>query len=180
MRPLSSTEVRGYTESALVKAHMQRMEAILKSDIDDLLPENPYLLPAAIPLMAGDIITWALNAHLRIAQKVFVDALLCDLVVSVAERTCDGHPSEQPGVDLEFSERGVHHLVSIRPGIDKESRETQNDRAKALRRVMTKLSHAAQPVLGYCYGKANTAYVGGCLRVAGPNLWYLISENPDL
>ena len=180
MKHLSSTELEGYTSPALARAHMQHMEAILKTDIDDLLPENPHLLPSTAPLFAGDIVNQTLNAHLRIVYEEFIDGLLRDLAIFIAERTCDGRLSDQPGVDREFNERGVHYLVSIRPGAGKERPETQNDRAEALRRAMMKLSHAAQPVLGDCYGKANTAYVDGCLRVTGPNFWYLISEEPLL
>jgi len=180
MRQLSSAEVRQYTNPTLTEAFTQSIEAILKSDIDDLLPENPYLVPSIAPHFAGDIVNQALNAHLRIAQEEFIDGLLRDLAIFIAERTCDGRLSDQPGVDLEFNERGVHYLVSIRPGADKESTEAQNDRAEALRRAMTRLSHTALPVLGNCYGRANTVYVDGCLRVTGPNFWYLISEDPRL
>jgi hypothetical protein len=177
MRQLSSAEVRQYTTPALTDALTQRMVAILKSDIDALLPENPYLLPSTAPLFAGDIVNQALNAHLRIAQEEFIDGLLRDLAIFIAERTCDGRASDQPGVELEFIERGVHYLVSIRPEADKESTKAQGERVEALRRAMTRLSRAAQPVLGNCYGKANTAYVDGCLTVTGPNFWYLISED---
>lgn len=180
MRPLNSAEVEQYTNPSLAKAYMRRMEAILKADIDDLLPQNPYLLPAAVPILSGDIVTQALNTHLQIAQEEFIDSFLRDLAVFVVERACDGRRSELPGVDLEFNDREIHYLIAIEPRAGRKHAAAQKLRAKTLRRAMAELVHATQPVLGYCYGKAKTGYVGGCLKVVGPNFWYLISGNRHL
>ena len=76
MRPLSSTEARQYTHPLLTRTFIQRVEKILNSDIDDLLPDNPYLLPAASPTWAATFVEDALGDHLRQAEVTFIDDLL--------------------------------------------------------------------------------------------------------
>lgn len=180
MKPIRRPDIETYTNPKLTDAFIQRIGAILKSDLDDLLPENPYLLPAAHVALANNFVNQALYAHLQAAQTEFINDLLCDLAIFVAKRTCDARLSTIPGVDLEFTHCGVHYLVSIQAVEPRENDESQQDRTRVLRQAVAELSHAAQPVLGYCYGRSKTCYVGGCLKVVGPNFWGLISESEHL
>ncbi len=180
MRPLNFVDIGQYSNPMLTDAFIQRAERILNSDIDDLLPENPYLLPAADPTWAGSFVESALHDQLRKAEVDFVDKLLRDLAVFVAERACDGRRSGLPGVDLEFDNEGIHYLIAIRPSAGNMSAAARKRQTRILRRTMAEVAHATKPVLGYCYGRVKTGYTGGCLRVAGPNFWYLISGNPHL
>jgi hypothetical protein len=107
MKHIHSTEAIEFADPSLAEAYLQRMMTILQADIDFLLSRNPYLFLATAPVLAGDIITQALNTHIQIAQREFVDALLRHLVRSIGQRASDGGVQERSSGDLEFNNRHV-------------------------------------------------------------------------
>lgn len=107
MGPSRITEFERYTNPVLAEAHVQRMMEILQADVDFLLPENPYLFLATAPILAGDIVTQALNIHIQVAQGEFVDKLLRHLMRSISEKTGVGNAADRSSGDLEIGERNV-------------------------------------------------------------------------
>lgn len=89
MRPLNSTEIEHYTHTPLTHTFSQRLQAILASDLDDLLPGNPYILPSANPRHAGDVVENVLRYHLLQAEADFVASRARGLAAFCTERGTD-------------------------------------------------------------------------------------------
>jgi len=150
-----------------------------------LLKKNPYLFKAKNITTAGDLIVGLLDARLSSSEEKLFGDFLEDLAIFIASRTCDGHKSTAPGVDLEFENKGIYYIVSIKSGTNWGNSSQQSKLAEDLRKAVTRVKqsrHGAnvQSVLGICYGKTRTRYLRGYLKVVGQNFWYLVSENDHL
>jgi hypothetical protein len=103
----------------------------------------------------------------------------------VAEQTSGGRKSTAPGIDLEFENNGVYHLVSIKSstnwGNSSQWGKLEQDFKKAESRLkQSRKNINVRSVLGVCYGKTKTCELRGFLKIVGQNFWYLISENKNL
>ncbi|NOY99052.1 MAG: cytosolic protein, partial [Chloroflexi bacterium] len=150
-----------------------------------LLKKNPYLFKAKNIRTAGELMEGLLDAFLSSSEEKLFGDFLEDLAVFIATQTCGGHKSTAPGVDLEFGNKGIHYIVSVKSGPNWGNSSQQSklaeDLQKAVRRVkQSQLGKNVQPVLGICYGKTRTNYLRGYLKVVGQNFWYLISEDENL
>lgn len=118
-------------------------------------------------------------------KKSCLAIFLENLAVFIAGKTCQGHKSSAPGVDLEFMNHGIHYVVSIKSGPNWGNSSQQRRLEQDLQTAVTRIRQArfgvnAQAVLGICYGNTRTSYLRGYLKVVGQNFWYLISENKGL
>ena len=89
--------------------------------------------------------------------KFFGD-FLEDLAIFIASQTCSGHKSTAPGVDLEFENKGIYYIVSVKSGPSWGNSSQQSKLAEDLQKAVVRVKqsqHGAnvQPVLGICYGK---------------------------
>lgn len=185
MQSLDYDRVRGYVTENIAEFHRLRIQTIEKLDLNVLLAKNPYLFRAKHVLKASELIEGFLAAFLSSSEEKQFGDFLEGLAVFVAEMTCGGHKSTAPGVDLEFQNRDVYYIVSIKSGPRWGNSSQQNKLESDLKTAVARLKQARrqqniQPVLGICYGKTKTSYTRGYLKVVGQNFWYLISENPDL
>ncbi len=108
-----------------------------------------------------------LDAFLSSSEEKLFGDFLEDLAIFVASQTCGGHKSTAPGVDLEFQNKGIHYIVSVKSGPNWGNSSQQSKLAEDLQKAVR-------------YGKTRTNYLRGYLKVVGQNFWYLISENKDL
>ena len=185
MNRLDLDEVSKYVNENVVSFHNARVKSLEKLSLNKLLRKTPYLLKAKNITTAGELIANLLEAFLSSSEEKSFGDFLEGLAEFVAAKTCGGHKSTAPGVDLEFFNQNIHYIVSVKSGPswgnssqqDKLEEDLKNAvaRVKQLRRSLN-----VQPVLGICYGKTKTSYVRGYLKVVGQNFWYLISENKDL
>lgn len=111
-----------------------------------------------------------LDAFLSSSEEKLFGDFLEALAIFVASQTCNGHKSTAPGVDLEFVNKEVHYIISVKSGPNWGNSSQQNkleeDLQKAVRRVkQSQLGKNIQPVLGICYGKTRTNYLRGYLKV---------------
>lgn len=185
MNPLNLNEVREYVNENIVDFHQRRIKSLEELKLDKLLKKNPYLFKAKNVTTAGELVSGLLDAFLSSSEEKLFGDFLEDLAVFVASKTCDGHKSTAPGIDLEFFNKGVHYVVSVKSGTNwgnsSQQRKLEEDLRNAVIRVrQSKHGANVQSVLGICYGKTKTSYVRGYLKVAGQNFWYLISENAAL
>lgn len=174
MNPLDLDEVREYVNENIVDFHDSKIKSLEELRLNKLLTKNPYLFKAKNVTTAGELITNLLEAFLSSSEEKLFGDFFEGLAAFTAAKTCDGHKSAAPGVDLEFFNRNVHFLVSVKSGPnwgnnsqhDKLEQDLKNAvaRVKQLRR-----SSNVQPVLGICYGKTKTSYVRGYLKVVGQN-----------
>ena len=149
------------------------------------MAKNPYLFKAKNILTAEKLISGLLDAFLSSSEEKLFGDFLEELAIFVAGKTCDGHKSTAPGVDLEFSHDNIYYVVSIKSSSNWGNSSQQRKLEEDLRDAVTRLKQSrrglnVQPVLGICYGKAKTGYLRGYLKIAGQNFWHLISENKNL
>jgi len=185
VNPLGLDEVREYVNENIADFHEQRVKSLEELKLEKLLKKNPYLFKAKNIMTAGELVSGLLDAFLSSSEEKLFGDFLEDLAVFIASKTCDGHKSTAPGADLEFFNKGVHYVVSVKSGTNWGNSSQQKKLEEDLRNAVTRLKqskHGAnvQSVLGICYGKTKTSYVRGYLKVVGQNFWYLISENEDL
>lgn len=185
MRRLKINDVREYVNENIVEFHNKRIGSLEDINLDKLLMKNPYLFRAKNVMTAGDLISGLLDAFLSSSEEKIFGDFLEGLAVFVALKTCDGHKSAAPGADLEFINKGIHYVVSVKSGPNWGNSAQRAKLEMDLKNAVTRIKqskHGAnvQSVLGICYGKTKTSYVGGYLKVVGQNFWYLISENKGL
>jgi hypothetical protein len=185
MNYLDLNGVCSYVNENIVDFHQRRIKSLEELSLDKLLKKNPYLFKAKHIILAGDLIASLLEAFLSSSEEKLFGDFLENLAIYIASQTCNGHKSTAPGVDLEFFNRDVHYIVSVKSGWNWGNSSQQRKLEEDLRNAAARLKQAhrganVQTVLGICYGKSKTTYLRGYLKVSGQNFWYLISENMDL
>jgi hypothetical protein len=181
MQTLDLDKVREYVNDNIVDFHRQKIKSLEGLKLQKLLKKNPYLFKAKNVETAAELVEAFLSSS---EEKIFGD-FLEDLAIFIAGKTCGGHKSTAPGVDLEFINNGIHYVVSIKSGPNWGNSSQQNKLAQDLKDAVVRVKQSkfganVQPVLGICYGKTKSSFVRGYLKVVGQNFWYLISENTDL
>ena len=185
MNPLNLDQVREYVNENIVDFHQRRIRSLEELELRKLLTKNPYLFKAKNIATAGELVSGLLDAFLSSSEEKLFGDFLEHLAVFIAGKTCDGHKSTAPGIDLEFFNKGIHYVVSVKSGTSwgnsSQQKKLEEDLRNAVVRVrQSKRGANIQPVLGICYGKTRTSYVRGYLKVVGQNFWCLISDNKDL
>lgn len=185
MERLNLDDVQEYVNANLVDYYQYQKELFEELTLDRLLRQNPYALAAKNIRVVGHLIEGLLDAFLSSSEEKLFGDFLEGLAVFIAGKTCAGHKSAATGVDLEFSNNGIHYVVSIKSGSSWGNSSQQTKLQQDLQRAVATIKQArfganVQAVLGICYGKTRTSYLRGYLKVVGQNFWYLISENKDL
>ena len=186
MKPLDLKSVEEYVNENIVDFHERRIKPLMELKLNRLLNKNPYLFRAKNVETASELIDGLLGAFLSSSEEKLFGDFLENLAVFVAEHTSGGHKSAAQGVDLEFINKGIHYVVSIKSGPNWGNSSQHNELEHNLKDAVTRVrqSHRGinvQPVLGICYGKTRTAHTTrGYLKVVGQNFWYLVSENKNL
>lgn len=116
MQPLDLDEVCEYVNSTIGDFHRRKVKSLEDLKLERLLNKNPYLFRAKNILTANDLILGWLEAFLSSSEEKLFGDFMEDLAVFIAEKTCGGHKSSAPGVDLEFIHQNVHYVVSIKSG----------------------------------------------------------------
>lgn len=185
MNPLSLDSVNEFANENIVDFHRKRISSLESLKLSKLLKKNPYLFKAKNIRTANELMCGLLNAFLSSSEEKLFGDFLEDLAIFVASLTCNGHKSTAPGVDLEFENKGVFYIVSVKSGPSWGNSSQQSKLADDLQKAVSRLRQSqhgknVQSVLGICYGKTRTSYLRGYMKVVGQNFWYLISENKDL
>lgn len=173
MKSLDLDEVREYVNTHIVDFHARRIKSLEELSLIRLLTKNPYLFKAKNLATAGELISSLLEAFLSSSEEKLFGDFLEGLALFVAEKTCNGHKSTAPGVDLEFFNQGIHYVVSIKSGPNwgnsSQQRRLEQDLVAAVSRLK-QLRRGAniQPVLGICYGKTRSSYLRGYLKYSWP------------
>ena len=186
MQPLNLPFVEEYVNRNIVSFHSRRLNSLENLTLRRLLNKNPYLFKAKNMQSAGQLVKGFMDAFLSSSEEQLFGDFLEGLAVYVAQQTTGGHKSTAPGVDLEFLNKGIHFVVSIKSGPNWGNSSQQDKLEEDLRGAVRRLKQLqqtlnVQPVLGICYGKTRTSNMNrGYLKVVGQNFWYLISENKEL
>jgi hypothetical protein len=185
MNPILFEKINEFANENIVDFHRKRIRLLESLRLTKLLSKNPYLFKAKNIQTAGELMLGLLDALLSSSEEKLFGDFLEDLAIYVASQTCGGHKSTAPGIDLEFENKGIYYIVSVKSGPNWGNSSQQSKLTDDLQKSMMRLKqsrHAknVQPVLGICYGKTRTSYLHGYLKVVGQNFWYLISENENL
>ena len=185
MNELDLEDVQKYVNENIIDFHQRRIASLEALELSKLLKKNPYLFKAKNITTASELIEGLLDAFLSSSEEKLFGDFLEGLAVFIAEKTCAGHKSAATGVDLEFINDDVHHVVSVKSGPHWGNSSQQNKLEQDLKKAVATVKQSGyrknvQAVLGICYGKTRTSYLRGYLKVVGQNFWYLISENRNL
>lgn len=186
MNVLNLEEVCAYVNENIDQFHKHRIEIISTLTLNQLISKNPYLFRAKNITKASELIESTLEAFLSSSEEKLFGDFLEDLAIFVASKTVGGRKSTAPGMDLEFENNGIYHIVSIKSGPNwgnsSQQAKLATDFANAERRLRQSAhAIAVQKVLGICYGKTRTISTNrGYIRVVGQNFWTLLSENKNL
>ena len=158
MKPLSLDHVNEFVNENIVDFHRKRIRSLERLKLAKLLRKNPYLFKAKNIQTAGELIKGLLDAYLSSSEEKLFGDFLEDLAIFIASETCGGHKSTAPGVDLEFENRGIHYIVSVKSGPNWGNSSQQSKLADDLQKAVTRLKQSqhgknVQPILGICYGK---------------------------
>ena len=185
MNPLPYDAVRDYVNEHVSVFHEGRLESLRNLEMKKILQKNPYLFRAKNVLTASEMVSGFLDAFLSSSEEERFGTFLEGLAIFVAEHTTGGHKSSATGVDLEFFNKGVHYIVSVKSGPNwgnsAQQDKQEEDLKKAVATVKQRNMNAnVQPVLGICYGRTRTSFLRGYMKVVGQNFWYFISEDKNL
>ena len=185
MNNIDLDSVRQYVNKNIVDFHKRRIKSLEELKLRKLLKKNPYLFKAKNIETAGELVSGLLEAFLSSSEEKLFGDFLEDLAVFIASKTCNGHKSTAPGVDLEFFNKSIHYVVSIKSGTNWGNSGQQDQLETNLKNAVVRVKQSkqginVQSILGICYGKTKTSYLRGYLKVVGQNFWYLISENKNL
>lgn len=186
MRKLNLDEVAQFVNTNIGEFHRSKIKILESLDLKAILKKkNPYLFKTKNITVASDLIRDIMDALLSSSEEKIFGNFLEDLAIFIVKKTCDGWKSAATGIDLEFMNRGIHYLVSVKSGPNwgnssqhREQEKNFQDAVKVLKQ--SKHTTNVQPVEGICYGKVKTSYVKGHLKVTGQSFWYLISEDENL
>jgi len=185
MNQLDLNQVCTYVNKNIDSFHKSRIKSLEDLKLEKLLKKNPYLFKAKNITTASELVFGLLDAFLSSSEEKLFGDFLENLAVFIAEMTCDGHKSTAQGVDLEFFNKGIHYVVSIKSGPNWGNSSQQAKLEQDLKNTVTRVRQSlrginVQPVLGICYGKTKTSFIRGYLKVVGQNFWYMISEDKNL
>ena len=186
MEALDLESVEQFVNEHIVDYHSRRLSSLENLKLSKLVRKNPYLFRAKHIVTASDLINGFLDAFLSSSEEKLFGDFLENLAIFVARQTAGGHKSTAPGVDLEFFNRSIHYVVSIKSGPNwgnsSQHSKLEQDLRNAVRRVRQSQQAAnVHAVLGICYGKTKTTHSSrGYMKVVGQNFWCLISGNKDL
>lgn len=186
MKKLNLKEVKEFVNLHIAYFHQNKIKSLTTLDFKSILrKKNPYLFKAKNITLASDFIQGLLEAYLSSSEEKLFGDFLEELAIFIAQKTVHGRKSAATGIDLEFSNKNTHYLISIKSGPNWGNSGQQNKQEedfKTALKVLKQSKHMmdVQPVLGICYGKTKTSIVRGYLKVVGQNFWYFISNNENL
>jgi len=186
MKPLDMNDVKEYVNKNIVDFHCAKINSLSKIDLKGILKKkNPYLFKAKNLNVASDLIRNLLDAFLSSSEEKLFGDFLESLAIYISGITCNGQKSSATGIDLEFTNKHIHYIVSIKSGPNwgnNAQQKRQEDDFKTAVKVLKQSKHVKhiEPVLGICYGRSKISWVRSAWKIMGQNFWYFISENESL
>lgn len=186
MRELDLNEVKNFVNANIAIFHQNKIKSLTSLNFKEILKrKNPYLFRAKNITLASDFIQGLLDAYLSSSEEKLFGDFLEELAIFIALKTVRGRKSAATGIDLEFSHKKTHYLISIKSGPswgNSSQQKKQEENFKTALKVLKQSNHTmnVQPVLGICYGKTKTSFIRGYQKVVGQNFWHFISNNENL
>jgi hypothetical protein len=166
--------------------HQKRIKSLDSLKLSKVLKrKNPYLYKAKYVLTADEIIRGIVDAHISSNEETIFGDWLEGLAIFINSNVYNGRKSGITGIDLEFDDKKVRYIVTIKSGpnwgnagqISKMVSYFKTAK-KTLRTSNSKLTIVA--VNGCCYGKDNNPDKGDYFKYCGQKFWEFISGDKNL
>ncbi len=186
MKKLNLADVTQYVEENIGSFHNKRIQSLDTLKLTQVLKrKNPYLFKAKYVLTANEIIKSLVEAHISSNEETVFGDWLEGLAIFINGKVYEGRKSGIVGIDLEFDNEGVRHIVTIKSGpnwgnssqIAKLLSDFRTAK-KTLRTSNSQLQIVA--VNGCCYGKDNRPDKGEYFKYCGQRFWEFLSGDSDL
>ncbi|MGP1438089.1 MAG: PmeII family type II restriction endonuclease [Treponema sp.] len=104
-------------EKNISSFHIARIESLNNMSLSKILKrKNPYLFKAKNILTASEIVTNFLDAHISSSEETIFGDWLEGLAIFINSKVYDGYKSGIRGIDLEFDNKGIRYILSIKSG----------------------------------------------------------------
>ncbi|MCW5286772.1 PmeII family type II restriction endonuclease [Verminephrobacter eiseniae] len=186
MQKLNLKDISQFVEQNIGIFHQKRIQSLDTLRLSQILKrKNPYLFKAKHVLTAEQIIRGIVDAHISSNEETVFGDWLEGLAIFINGKVYDGKKSGIQGVDLEFDDDGVRHIVAIKSGpnwgnssqVAKMISDFKTAK-KTLRTSNSKLQIMA--VNGCCYGRDRKPDKGEYFKYCGQRFWEFISGNDTL
>ncbi|SDT85789.1 Type II restriction endonuclease EcoO109I [Nitrosomonas ureae] len=115
MKQLNLRDVSLYVEQNIGNFHQKRIQILDRLKLSQVLKrKNPYLFKAKNVLTAEQIIKSLVDAHISSNEETIFGDWLEGLAIFINNKTYDGRKSGITGIDLEFDNRGIRNIVTIK------------------------------------------------------------------
>ena len=186
MKKIKISEVKKFIQKNIETFHKSRLKCLKDTKLKDLLKKkNPYLFKAKNIITAQDLVISFLEARLSSSEEKIFGDFLEDLAIFVAKKTLSAVKSSSPGLDIEYTSKGVRYLVSVKSGLNwgnSSQWKALESNFKATMKVLKQSKHAknVECILGISYGKQKRSYRRGIiLQICGQDFWYTISGEKE-
>lgn len=186
MNSVNTTELNKFVNQNIDNFHESKAKILVGLGLKSILAKkNPYLFKAKNIETASELVEDILNAFLSSSEEELFGAFLEELAIFISSQTSKGRKSVGTGIDLEFSNKGILYLISIKSGVNWGNSSQQRKQEENFQSAVAIVKQSnqtlnVQPVLGICYGKTKTSFIRGYMKVVGQSFWYLISNNKKL
>lgn len=190
MAELKLDDVKEYVENNIGSFHKKRIEKLDDLKLKEVLKrKNPYLFRAKNVLIASDLIQGIVDAWVSSSEEGIFGDWLEGLAIFVNNKVYGGWKSGMDGIDLEFDNDNIRHIVTIKSGPDWSNSSSWNKMIdnfnSARRRLQTSGSRInVMAVNGCCYGRSSKRYEykkkGDLYKFCGQSFWEFISDDKDL
>ena len=186
MKKLNLKDVTQYVEQNIGTFHQKRIQSLDGLKLSQVLKrKNPYLFKAKYVLTAEQIIRGIVDAHISSSEEGIFGDWLEGLAIFINGKVYGGKKSGIKGIDLEFDNKGVRHIITIKSGpnwgnssqVAKMVADFKTAK-KTLRTSNSRLNITA--VNGCCYGRDNQPDKGDYFKYCGQQFWEFISGDTNL
>ncbi len=186
MKKLNLKSVSKYVEENIGTFHAKRIHSLDGLKLVNVLKrKNPYLFKAKYVLTADEIVRGIVDAHISSNEETIFGDWLEGLAIFINGKVFGGRKSGITNIDLEFDDKGVRNIVTIKSGPNwgnssqiKKMVSDFNTAKKILRTSNSRLNIVA--VNGCCYGKDNQPDKGDYFKYCGQKFWEYISGDSNL
>lgn len=186
MKKLNLKDVTQYVEQNIGTFHQKRIQSLDSLKLSQVLKrKNPYLFKAKYVLTAEQIIRGIVDAHISSSEEGIFGDWLEGLSIFINGKVYGGKKSGIKGIDLEFDNKGVRYIITIKSGpnwgnssqVAKMVADFKTAK-KTLRTSNSKLNITA--INGCCYGQDNNPDKGDYFKYCGQQFWSFISGDTNL
>lgn len=187
MEKLNQSDLKSYVENNIGDFHLKRIRSLEKLKLDQILKrKNPYLFKAKNILTSQEIVKALVDAYLSSSEEGLFGEFLEGLAVYICRETLNGWKSGIEGIDLEFDDKNIRYIISIKSGPNwgnsSQVQKMITSFNKAIRTLRTNNpSMNIIPVNGCCYGRDNNPdKKGQYFKYCRQRFWHFISGDERL